>query len=169
MRCRKVRRKLSAFLDHEVGKKDQERITSHLESCPFCREDSITLATLSLLLEKGKENVKPSPYFWNRLEQKITRIGESQTIFEKLLERLNQAFIPATATAVLIIGLFIGTQLGGVVYSNIANKLNPESFTLVQKDADQSLYLNALDDFPGESLGGIYNALLTENKSPEKR
>lgn len=166
MRCRKVRKRLSAFLDGEVGEMVKERIALHLEGCSSCGNDARALSSLSLLLKEGRESIKPSPYFWNKLEQRIAQTEENQSVFGKLLDRLGKAFIPATATAILLVGLFIGTQLGGAVYSSIAKKLNPESFSLVQKDVDQSLYLNSLDDFPGESLGGIYNALLTETKSP---
>jgi ubiquinone biosynthesis protein Coq4 len=59
--------------------------------------------------------------------------------------------------------------LGGVIYSGIGEILNPTSFSLIERDVDQTLHLNTLDDFPGESIGGVYYTLITESKSPEKR
>jgi len=169
MRCRKVTKKLSAFLDGEAGEKEKGRITSHLRTCHSCGEEAKALSSLGSLLKEERENIKPSPYFWNKLEQRIAQAEGQQKVFEKLLERLNRVFVPATASAILLIGIFIGSQLGAVVYSAIAKSLNPESFATVQMEVDQSLHLNTLDDFPQESIGGVYTALITESRSPQGR
>lgn len=169
MRCGKVTRRLLAFLDGEIGEKEKERIANHLKTCRSCGEEAKALSSLWRLLDEGKENIKPFPYFWNKLERRITEVKENQDIFGKLWEWLNKAFVPATATAVLVIGLFIGIQLGEAVYSSIARKLNPESISLAQREVDESLQLNTLDDFPGESIGGVYYTLIAEGESSEKR
>jgi predicted anti-sigma-YlaC factor YlaD len=169
MRCRKVRRKLSAFLDGEVREKEKEKIASHLKACSSCGEKARILSSVLTLLEKGRESIKPSPYFWNRLDHRIAQIERKKDAFAKLLERINRAFIPATATAVLVIGLFIGIQLGEVVYCGIAESLSRKDSSSLQEAVDQSLYLSTLDDFPGESIGGVYNSLVTETKSPQER
>lgn len=169
MRCGKVTRKLLAFLDGEIGGKEKERIASHLKTCQSCGEEAKVLSSLWGLLEEGKESIRPSPYFWNKLEQRIAHAERDTSVFGKLLERLNRVFIPATATAVSVIGLFIGIQLGEAVYSNIVKNLNPESSASIQQEVDQSLHLNILDDFPGESIGGVYYTLIAESKSSETK
>jgi len=167
MRCRKARKKISALLDGETGEREKERITSHLRACKTCEEELETLSSLSLLLKAGQESINPSPYFWNKLEQRIVQAEESKSVFGNLWEKLNHVFIPATATVVLLIGLYIGIQLGDFVYSSIDKILNPERVTLVQQEVDQSLHLDTLDDFPRESIGQIYTALLAENNLSE--
>lgn len=169
MRCGRIKKRMSAFLDGEVGEKEKKRIAGHLKTCRSCGEEAKTLSLLWALLAEEKESIRPSPYFWNKLEQRIVEVEENKNVFGKFLERLNRAFVPATATAVLVIGLFIGIQLGEVVYSGIAKVISPDSSSLAQKEVDQSLYLSALDDFPGESIGGVYTALITEGKSPQRR
>jgi len=166
MRCRKARKEISTLTDGEVGERERERIASHIKTCKSCEEEFETLSALSVLLEKGQETIKPSPYFWNKLEQRIVQAEESKSVFGEFLERLRQAFIPATVTAVLIIGSFIGIQLGEVAYSSIVEVLRPQNVSLAQQDVDQSLHLDTLDDFPRESLGQIYSALLAENSLP---
>lgn len=166
MRCRKVTRKLSAFLDGEVGERQKERIASHLKTCPSCGEEVKTLSTLSVLLKEDEVSMKPPPYFWNKLEQKIIQAETNKNTFNTILEWLNHTLIPAGATAVMVIGLFIGTHLGGVIYSNIAQLLNPDNSSSVQQEMSQSLHLNSLNDFPQESIGDIYIGLLAKDNLP---
>lgn len=168
MRCRKVKKKMFAFLDGEVREKEGIKISYHLENCNSCKKEKETLLSLNSLLKKGKETIEPSPYFLNQLEQRIALLEKEENLFGKLLERINRAFIPATATAVIIIGLFLGNHFGKILYSRIAGILSPKENSLAQEVVGQSLHLNSLDDFPSESLGGIYIALITEsNKTPE--
>lgn len=169
MRCRKVTRRLLAFLDGEIGEREKERIARHLKTCGVCGEEAKTLSSLWTLLDEGKETITPSPYFWNKLEQRIAHAERDANVFGKLWERLNRAFIPAAVTAALIIGLFIGTRLGEVVYSSIANTINPENLSLAQEAMNQSLSLNTLDNFPRESIGGVYTTLNTESTSTQQR
>ena len=167
MRCEKVKRGLSAFVDGEVKDKEKKKILAHLKTCSSCDQEAKTLFSLQVLLEEGKETIKIPPYFINKLEQKIAQLEEKKNAFGKLWERINQAFIPATTVAILIIGIFIGNHLGDVFYSGIAEILNFRDSSLIQEAVDQSLYLSSLDDFPPESLGGAYTALIKESQSPQ--
>ena len=169
MRCQKVRIKLPALLDGQAGEKEKEIISHHLETCPFCREEIRDLSSLSLLLREEKESIEASPYFWNRLEQRIIQTETNKNAFNTLLDWLNRTIIPAGATAIVVIGLLLGTQLGGVIYTNIAQILNPDNASLVQQEVNQSLHLNTLNDFPQESIGEVYTGLLAENNLPERR
>jgi anti-sigma factor RsiW len=167
MRCRKIKKKLLAFLDGEVGEKEKERIASHLKTCLSCGEEAKTLSSLSVLLREEKESIKASPYFWNKLEQRIIQAETNKNAFDTFLEWLNRTLIPASATAVVVIGLFIGIRLGGTIYTRIAQILNPDNSSLVQKEMNQSLHLSTLNDFPQESVGEIYIGLLAENNLPK--
>jgi predicted anti-sigma-YlaC factor YlaD len=167
MRCRKIRKKLPAFLEGEIGDRKRERIASHLEICVSCGEEAKVLSSLSVLLREEKESIKASPYFWNKLEQRIIQAETNKNAFDTLLEWLNRTLIPASATAVVVIGLFIGICLGGIIYTRIAPILNPDNSSLVQQEMNQSLHLSTLNDFPQESIGEIYIGLLAENNLPK--
>lgn len=167
MKCQKVRKKSSAFVDGELSEKKKVEITHHLETCPSCGEEVKVLSSLSVLLREEKESIKVSPYFWNKLEQGIIHAETNKNAFDTLLEWLNRTLIPASATAVVVIGLFIGICLGGIIHTRIAQILNPDSSSLVQQEMNQSLHLSTLNDFPQESIGEIYIGLLAENNLPK--
>ena len=169
MKCQKIKKRLSVFVDGEVKEKEKNKILAHLSTCPYCEQEAKTLFLLQALLEQEKETIKPSPYFTNKLEQRIAQLEKKEGPLRKLLECLNQALVPATITSVLIIGTLFGNKLGEVFYSRISKLLNPGESSSIQEAVDQSLYLNALDDFPSESLGGVYIALITENQSSQSR
>ncbi|MGB8656567.1 MAG: zf-HC2 domain-containing protein [Candidatus Zixiibacteriota bacterium] len=167
MRCRKARKRLSAFVDGELGEREKEGISRHIETCPSCGEKAKALSSLSVLLREEKESIEASPYFWNRLEQAIIRAETNKKAFDSIWEWLNRTLIPAGGTVVIAIGLFMGTHLGGAIYANIAQILNPDDSSPVQEEINQSLHLNTLSDFPQESIGEIYTGLLAENNFPK--
>lgn len=167
MRCPKVKKKLSAFVDGEIKEKEKNKILAHLRTCLSCDQEAKTLFSLQALLEEGKETTQPSPYFLNKLERRIAQLEQKKIPFGKLLQLINRAFVPATITAVLIIGLLVGNHLGEVFYSKVANFLSPTDSSSIQEAVDKSLSLNTLDDFPPESLGGAYTALIKESQSPQ--
>lgn len=163
MRCQKIRKKLPAYLVGQTVEKDKETISRHLETCQSCRQEVKELSSLSSLLKQEKESVQTSPYFWNKLEQAIIQAEINEKPLDIIRGWMNRTLIPASATAVIIIGIFIGANLGGVIYTNIVHILNPDNSSVVQKEMDQSLQLNTLNDFPKESIGDIYNDLLAQN------
>lgn len=170
MKCQKIKKRLSVFVDGEVKEKEKNKILAHLSTCTYCAQEVKTLFSLqALLVEEEKETIKPSPYFTNKLEQRIAQLEKKEGPLRKLLEYVNQALVPATITSVLIIGTLFGNKLGEVFYSRISKLLNPGESSSIQETVNQSLYLNSLDDFPSESLGGVYIALITENQSSQSR
>ena len=169
MKCQKIKKRLSVFVDGEVKEKEKNKILAHLSTCPSCAQEAKTLFSLQALLEEEKETIKPSPYFTNKLEQRIAQIEKKEGLLRNLLEYINRALVPATITSALIIGTLFGNTLGEVFYSRISKILNPGESSSIQETVDQSLYLNSLDDFPSESLGGVYIALITENQSSQSR
>jgi predicted anti-sigma-YlaC factor YlaD len=161
MRCQKIKKILPAYLDGQAG--DKEIVSRHLETCQSCGQEVKELSALSFLLKQENEMVQASPYFWNKLEQAIIQSELERKPLDIIREWINRTLVPAGATAVIIIGLLIGTNLGAAIYANIAHILNPDNSPVVQNEIDQALQLNALNDFPKESIGDIYNGLLAQN------
>ncbi|MFH1336759.1 MAG: hypothetical protein ABII96_09605 [Candidatus Zixiibacteriota bacterium] len=169
MKCQKVRKKLPGILDHQAGEKVSEVISCHLKTCQFCREEAEALSLLSALLREERESVKAAPYFWNTLEQRIIQAEANRNALDTIFEWVNRTLIPASATVVIVIGLFVGVRLGGTVYTRLAQILNPDNSSLVLQEISNSLNLNILNDFPQESMGDIYNGLLAENNLPKQK
>ncbi len=169
MKCKKVIKKLAIFLDGQAGEKDNEAISNHLKTCQCCGQEVKELTSLSFLLKQEKESVQASPYFWNKIEQAIIQAETNRNVLDTIWEWVNRTLIPVGATAVVVLGLFVGTNLGSVIYTNIAQILNQDNSSLAQQEINQSLNLNTLNDFPQESIGEIYTGLLAESNLPEQR
>jgi len=145
MKCSKVRKKLSAFLDNELKEQERKKIREHLKICPLCARE---LKELSLAwgVVKELEDVKSSPYLWNNILRKI-----SQPIF--IRKRTFHILAPIAATVILIGGILTGILIGRIFYS--------ERIPLTQRENTEFLYLNTFDDFPPDSIGGIYTTLVS--------
>ncbi len=145
MKCPKVRKKLSAFLDNELGKRERKIIREHLKICPLCARE---LKELSLVwgVVKELEGVKSSPYLWNNLLKKISQPS-------LIRKRTFHILAPVAATVILIGGILTGILIGRIFYS--------ERMSLAQKENTEFLYLNTFDDFPPDSIGGIYTTLVS--------
>lgn len=149
MKCKKVRKKLSAFLDNELKEKERKKIREHLKICPLCAQE---LKELSLVwgVVKKLEGVEPSPYLWNSILKKI-----SQPVFIK--KKTFHILAPVAATVILIGGILTGILIGRIFYS--------EKITLAQKKTiEEILPLNTFNDFPPDSIGGIYSTLVSSGR-----
>lgn len=152
MRCRKVQRTLSAFLDGELSEQKASYITEHLSRCPTCQQEMVSLSSVWKRLGEIHE-VAPSPYFWTRLNARIAQAEERHFPLSQVWGRLNRLLVPATAIAALVVGLWIGGTLYDVHQENQAEKW---------EQAVTSLHLDALDDFPAESIGLAYMELVSD-------
>lgn len=66
----KFRSKVAAFIDGELEQAELERIRSHLEKCPVCREEANRILTVSQQL-KGLPRLEPSLGLWVKLERSL--------------------------------------------------------------------------------------------------
>ena len=152
MRCRRVQRRLSAFLDGELSEKQTSRIAEHLSGCPNCQQEVASLSSVWEQLGETHE-VDPSPYFWTRLSARIAQAEERRFSLDNVLGMLNRLLVPATVVAASVVGLWIG----GALY-DVQRGDEPE----VWEQVTASLYLDVLDDFPGQSIGSAYMELVSD-------
>jgi len=107
MKCRKVRKNLSAYLDNQLQITDYRlQIEEHLRSCLSCQEEYNLLQRIDGLLEKI-EPIEPTETFLPRLWQKIHYFGK-----ERWFEKLGTFFpfpLSAKVAFVFLLGVFIGT------------------------------------------------------------
>jgi len=70
MKCKKVRRKLVAYIDGELEKKQELLVKRHLLKCAECRKEADLLSKTSHFL-KSKQCLRPSKDFevnlWKRI------------------------------------------------------------------------------------------------------
>ena len=70
MKCMRVRRDLSAYIDREVSSRRRAAIENHLAECPDCRQYK---ETLSRIVESVREidRIEPSAEFWPATMRRI--------------------------------------------------------------------------------------------------
>jgi len=109
MRCRNVKKRLSAYQDKELSSAEQSRIKSHLQGCPECSALYAEFQHTWEVLGDVPE-INPAPTFYPELRKKISGLND-----RRLIARLRQAFqflpSPLAMAAYLVIGLLAGAYL----------------------------------------------------------
>jgi anti-sigma factor RsiW len=153
MKCQECQRKLSAYMDSELSKEEKVHIASHIQSCPECARAMQMLSRTWDTLEWLPEADPPS-HFFIRLKARMS--SEKKDRKERWIERV---LLPASAVAVVGIGIFIGSLVGkngDMINGNMG----------VEEEWISALDLDRFDDIPSASLGNAYIEL-TYLESPE--
>ena len=159
MRCEKVKEKLSALLDNELENKKRQEIEQHLAECSGCKREMKLLTQTWNALEVW-EKIEPLDNFEARFWQRVREKELRQPIFQRLLKIALPA--PAMALIIIAIGLLGGIYLGNILYLNETKVSTDESLSLGKENF---LYLDNFEDFPPESLGGIYISLTSQRNN----
>jgi len=106
MNCRKVSRKLSAYIDDDLSGNEKSRVEDHLKVCSACRRKA---ADFKLILETAGqlERVKPGPYFVNRVlcaANQKKGPAEILSIWRYRLTLSGVAFVVAASLTFFIVG-----------------------------------------------------------------
>lgn len=155
MKCSKVKKKLSAFLDREISAEEQQIISEHVKSCASCQHDLEALRTVSRTLDEV-DDVEVTPYFRVHLR---TRLREEKTGERKpfpMLEWIRKITIPVTAAALFVFSIVAGGQLGRVMYQETARSTQTQG-----AEIDYIAGISGLDDVSDVSFSEIYNELYT--------
>jgi len=70
MKCRRVERNLSAYLDGELPAEESLRVGEHLKACSRCRRRFEELTRVETILSEfpGRD---PSPFLWTRVQARL--------------------------------------------------------------------------------------------------
>lgn len=155
MRCEKVKEKLSAFIDNELDREKTSEIKQHLAECSGCNQE-LKLLTQAWDALEGWERIESSDNFEARFWQRVRERELGQSLFQRLLTKL----IPVPTTVIiLIIGLLGGIYLGNIVFPKDTKVSPDESLSLGKENF---FYLDNFEDFPPESVGGVYIVLTSQ-------
>lgn len=112
MKCRRARRKISAYLDHELEAASSRQLELHLNQCAECREALNDFQELDDMV-RVLPRIEPGPDFASQLvmmvsEKAVTEEGEHQvkiSLFKRLsrfvedfVELVSRAQAPSTGT-----------------------------------------------------------------------
>jgi anti-sigma factor RsiW len=155
MKCSQIKKKLSAYLDHEMKDDERQMVSGHLKTCTLCQEELAALAKVkeTLFVLEGME---VPPYFITRLRQRIKDERSLTTRPVPLIERIRRVACSAAGFAGVAVSLFVGSQMGRTLYQELAN----DTQTVSVENAN-TLGFGSFEEFPEGSLSDVYNELIT--------
>ncbi len=147
MKCKRLRRKLVAYVDGELRGKQKLLIKKHLSQCAECRKEA-DLLNESFCLLKDQQRLKPFQGFEASLWERIYSLEKRQLLPQAIFGRLVHAALPAAVAAALIIGVLVGGSVEKIIPSQTV-KLKEERYLT-------SIGLDSFQDLPTGSLPEIY-------------
>jgi len=101
MRCRRVGRMLSAYVDNELRENKIEFVNNHVSHCPACRQELSDFKKGKELFSR-KDSQTGGPLFWEEL---TTRLREKR---EELITFIWVGrLVLVTSALVLMVGVFL--------------------------------------------------------------
>lgn len=105
MKCSKVRKKLSAYIDDALSPAEKNIIAKHLRSCPKCRKTlSDTEMTISTI--KGLEEIIPPSWLTQKIMTKVKSEakGDKNSLLRKLFYPLHIK-LPIEAVGIFLVAI----------------------------------------------------------------
>ena len=165
MECKKVKEKLSAFMDNELKDNDRLKIDQHLAVCSFCMQEAKLLAQTWSALEVWEKMEVPDDFetrFWQRIRER----EQKELPIKGLIRSIVRIPVPAAAVIILVVGLILGNYLGNILYPKETKPSNDKVVALGKNDV---LYLDTFDDLPPESVGNVYISLVSLKENNYQR
>lgn len=142
MNCDAVEKRLSAYVDGELGRQEVELVRSHLANCSSCHEEVVALADLRAALSTSFVP-EPSFGFEERLVANV--MGRTQELPKR---KLALGWVTATAAAFALLAGILSMRAVRLE-SQVAS--NPTQFEFARDQA----YAAGSDPFTG---GGVLPA-----------
>jgi anti-sigma factor RsiW len=158
--CKKIKKRLSAYLDGECSVEEKALVEAHLRSCELCEKEHDELRAMWRSLEDWSAPAPPhdlAARFWMRARDQSLR---KQYLSPAALKRLLTGW--ATAACALAIGLLVGIYLG----SMLAKPAVTESTTSIST-AENVREVAYLGDIPSESFAKAYITLVSGETNGE--
>jgi len=146
VKCRAVKRMLSAYIDNELTSTQGERVEEHLQDCPSCRHALEMLRDTWDVLDV-LPHPKPATHFYTRLKSRL--LTEEKTKPRNWIETI---LIPAFAAGVVILGILLGNSIS-------KNGTQRNASVTAEEAWAESMHLDSFDDFPTASFGEVYAEL----------
>jgi len=156
MECKRVKRKLSAYLDGELSNRGMLEIEKHLKDCTSCVQEKESILASLNLIDESIPVIEPSPYFWTKLKYQILQREEQKRLKTRIFGWLSYKPVTVAVVAAAVVGLFLGNFLGKALYYG-EEKTNETAYA-------EALNLGELDDFPSGSIGEAYLELITQGR-----
>ena len=130
MKCSKIQKNLSDYLDNALPNNEKEEIADHLLTCPSCRKEFSTLRRLKDTLNFSDDMSVPNG-FSDKLIGKIieTKQKTEITVPHAMLCRTVMA---AACAAVLLSSILFCNHIGKTFYKKTAGKRSPRDSRVIE-------------------------------------
>jgi len=161
MKHKEILKKLLRYIDAELPSEEREEIQLHLKRCEQCRKD-VRLLSGIWSLSQPVSRAQPSPFLWNKIAAQLEGKPQKEQLMHKAGAFIRQTARPALTAAIVVLGLFIGIQLGNHLIQE--ELYRPQaSGTSIQLQSEFGL--DNFRVYSSASLGGELAALMDyENK-----
>jgi len=163
--CKRVRKKLIAFLNHQLAEKKSRQVEQHLNSCPSCKKEAEELWLTWNLLE-GYKIDEDFPQLLNGVFERIEREAGRIPLFQLFIEKVTRIPAPVLCLLIFFLGIPPGTFLGKNLYQ-VLRIISPHYQRNTQRVYSEQILLDIFDDFPEQSLGNAYLNVISEPSKEE--
>ncbi len=159
MKCNKVTRLLSKYIDQELSADVNDQIRVHLDTCKKCKSIYSRVKD-SMKLLQAKSEISEQAFYYTRLKQNMENKIHTENSFFKLV--LSKKIIqPVIYLSSLILAVYIGILIGsGSVTQNSYAEISNNDVNYIET-FKQYQYFDDLDIEP------IENLILSDNSSEE--
>lgn len=161
MKCKKIKRLVSLYIDGELNPVKQKKMFEHLETCEDCQKEKKDLEILNRLL-LPPEPIQPSPQFLYKVKQKIHSAREVGSYAPAWLNYLKPALAGMACVLIFLLFFLVGNSLGTkLVEENVPVTTEKN---LVMDTLDKTMNITIFDDIPRGTLASVYFEALQDRK-----
>ncbi len=160
MNCRTIKNQLLLFLDNDLPETQHKKVQQHLAACPDCSKRLKQLSNIWQFPE-AIEEIEPSGKLWTGIVAKLPALKNRPALLFNFWEAITAYAVPIAATAIIFISVLVGTYLGSRSADPDFTFSKPEPINAAKADFVTTSHLDAFDDLPPASIGGVYLSLQT--------
>ena len=157
MKCSKIQKKLSDYLDNALPDNEKEVITDHLKTCQSCQEEFSTLKKLQSALCLLDDISVPDGFTSNL----IGRIHEIERKTESTVPYaiFGRTVMAAACVAMVLLSIIFGNHIGKTLYKKTSGKRLPRDSRTIevlktQAGIELTVYLKNNSKY-GFQVGGV--------------
>ena len=158
MKCKKVKRMISLYIDGELKPDNEKKLVDHLETCESCRKEKNIMKCLNQMLLPPTE-VQPSPQFLFKVKQKITSPKTIDYYTASLLKYLKPVLVSMACILIFVISFILGNSFG----TQLKEKETPGKETVIET-LDNIMNISVFDNIPRDSLAYVYFNLFQDKE-----
>jgi len=161
MKCKKIKRLVSLYIDGEIKPAEQRKMFAHLETCEDCQKEKNTLELLNRLL-LPPEPIQPSPQFLFKVKQRIISAEGIGSFAPAWLKYLKPALAGMASVLIFLLFFLVGNSLG----TRLTEKEVPAAGDkmMVLDTFDKTMNITIFDDIPRGSFASVYFDLFQDRK-----